>query len=234
LGSLWPETAAQWLQTQHAPRWQLLRSQTVQHIAASGAGWRLHSRGEEHVFDQIIWASGASVAAKAVAAMHGAPSSALVWAQRAEALAHTAITTVYTHTNSLPLPAPMMALRTQSAAQSQQAQFVFDRGQITAQDPTLRGVWAWVVSASDVDRDAVTQAVLGQAQAQWPQAHFTHLQTVVEKRATFACRPGIERPGLSIAPGLWAAGDYVQGPYPSTLEAAVRSGIAAAQAALKP
>ncbi|MFM8344024.1 MAG: FAD-dependent oxidoreductase, partial [Betaproteobacteria bacterium] len=27
----------------------------------------------------------------------------------------------------------------------------------------------------------------------------------------------------------WVAGDYVEGPYPSTLEGAVRSGVAAAQ-----
>jgi len=54
--------------------------------------------------------------------------------------------------------------------------------------------------------------------------------TVVEKRATFACTPGIVRPTMPIAPGLWACGDYIEGPYPATLEGAVRSGIAAAQA----
>jgi predicted NAD/FAD-dependent oxidoreductase len=56
---------------------------------------------------------------------------------------------------------------------------------------------------------------------------------VVEKRATFACTPGLERPAQAIAPGLVACGDYVQGPYPATLEGAVRSGMAAV-AALKP
>jgi monoamine oxidase len=40
--------------------------------------------------------------------------------------------------------------------------------------------------------------------------------------------PGLERPAASIAPGLLAAGDYVAGPYPATLEGAVRSGEAAA------
>ena len=53
------------------------------------------------------------------------------------------------------------------------------------------------------------------------------VQTVVEKRATFACLPGVERPGTAVAPGLMACGDYIAGPYPATLEAAVRSGIAA-------
>jgi len=54
--------------------------------------------------------------------------------------------------------------------------------------------------------------------------------TVVEKRATFACTPGLQRPAQDIAPGLLACGDYVDGPYPATLEGAVRSGISAAHA----
>jgi predicted NAD/FAD-dependent oxidoreductase len=53
------------------------------------------------------------------------------------------------------------------------------------------------------------------------------IQTVVEKRATFACTPGLVRPPQHIAPGLLACGDYVAGPYPATLEGAVRSGLAA-------
>jgi monoamine oxidase len=34
---------------------------------------------------------------------------------------------------------------------------------------------------------------------------------------------------MTIAPGLHAAGDHVDGPYPATLEGAVRSGLAAAR-----
>ena len=62
-----------------------------------------------------------------------------------------------------------------------------------------------------------------------PDLHL--LQTVVEKRATFACTPDLQRPASAIAPGLWACGDYIAGPYPATLEGAVRSGVAAAAAA---
>ena len=56
------------------------------------------------------------------------------------------------------------------------------------------------------------------------------LRTIVEKRATFRCTPRLDRPPMRIAPGLVAAGDYIDGPYPATLEGAVRSGVAAAQA----
>jgi pyruvate/2-oxoglutarate dehydrogenase complex dihydrolipoamide dehydrogenase (E3) component len=47
---------------------------------------------------------------------------------------------------------------------------------------------------------------------------------VVEKRATFACTPGLVRPGIAINDGLWACGDWVEGPYPATLEGAVMAG----------
>ena len=37
-----------------------------------------------------------------------------------------------------------------------------------------------------------------------------------------------------VLPGLWAAGDYVAGPYPATLEGAVMAGEAAMASALQP
>jgi len=58
------------------------------------------------------------------------------------------------------------------------------------------------------------------------------IRTIVEKRATFRCTPRLDRPAMKIADGLFAAGDHVDGPYPATLEGAVRSGVAAARAAL--
>lgn len=58
----------------------------------------------------------------------------------------------------------------------------------------------------------------------------TASKTLIEKRATFACTPGLQRPGHDTgAPGLWLAGDYTAGPYPATLEGAVRSGIECAR-----
>ena len=55
------------------------------------------------------------------------------------------------------------------------------------------------------------------------------IQTIAEKRATFACTPGLARPAnVTAVDGLWLAGDYTRGPYPATIEGAVRSGQAAA------
>ena len=54
---------------------------------------------------------------------------------------------------------------------------------------------------------------------------------VAERRATYACTPQRARPaGPRLGTGLYLAGDYVDAEFPATLEAAVRSGIAAARA----
>ena len=109
---------------------------------------------------------------------------------------------------------------------------MFDRGQLAPTDAAAQGVLAFVVSASVGERAAVQAAVLQQAACQLGLDNLQAIQTVVEKRATFACTPGLRRPPAAIAPGLWAAGDHVDGPYPATLEGAVRSGLAAARQAL--
>jgi predicted NAD/FAD-dependent oxidoreductase len=114
----------------------------------------------------------------------------------------------------------MLALRSGNSAP---AQFVFDRSQLGG--PV--GLLAFVVSASPSERDALQQQVLAQAAALgW--TGLTPVQTVVERRATFACVPGLRRPAMRIAPGLLACGDYVDGPYPATIEGAVRSALEAA------
>jgi hydroxysqualene dehydroxylase len=155
------------------------------------------------------------------------------WVTCAEALQHEAITTVYAHSASARLPQAVMALRSHSDSSStsgstapQPAQFVFDRGALSGQ----AGVLAFVVSASSGDAATLEQQVIAQGRAQLGLPDLQPIQTIVEKRATFACTPGLARPAMRIATGVLACGDYVDGPYPATLEGAVRSGLAAATA----
>jgi predicted NAD/FAD-dependent oxidoreductase len=118
----------------------------------------------------------------------------------------------------------MLALR---AAADAPAQYVFDRGQLGGPP----GLLAFVVSASPSERDVLEAQVLIQARSQLKLALLQPVQTVIERRATFACTPGLRRPGPRIMPDqprLLACGDYVDGPYPATLEGAVRSGLHAA------
>ena len=144
------------------------------------------------------------------------------WATLCQALRFENIATVYAWAANAKLAQPMLTLR--HSAQHP-AQFVFDRGELGGP----AGLLAFVVSAAEGDKATLQTQVLAQAQIQLG-LQVQAVQTVVEKRATFACTPGLQRPPTRIGPGLFACGDFVAGPYPATLEGAVRSGIQAASA----
>ena len=226
LGTLFPQAAAQWLEGHgHSVR----AGQRVQQLTRLPSGqWQVGAAGDhhgEHTFDHVTLACPPWEAARLVASAAGLTAaqqrSAQAWSDTASGLRFTAITTVYAHAPGASLPAPMLALRNTA---EHPAQFVFDRGQLDGH----RGLLAFVVSASDGDRARTGQQVLHQAAAQLALPALQPVQTVVEKRATFACTPGLRRPGLQLLSGLTACGDYVEGPYPATLEGAVLSGTAAA------
>jgi len=208
LGALFPDAAAKWIAARGS---RVTPGQRVQTIAPDGPGWRVDGA----AFDAVLLACPPAEAAR-LATGHDA------WCAQARALRFEAITTVYLEGGHR-LPEPMLALRATPAAP---AQFVFDRGQLGGP----AGLWAMVVSASTAERAALEERVCAQAVAQLDCKAPRLLQTVIEKRATFACTPGLQRPPMQIAPGLAACGDYVEGPYPATLEGAVLSGLAAARA----
>jgi len=232
LTELFPGAAARWV-TQRGG--QIKLGARVTSVQPQGAQWQIALAGEEdgegEVFDAVILATSSTESARMLSeCARVAPKNIAekmhVWAATAQNLAFEAITTVYAWGPQAALPHPMLALRNQDASPGQvamPAQFVFDRGQLGGPP----GLLAFVVSASQGDRETLQAQVLNQAQTQ---LGFTlqAVQTVVEKRATFACTPGLQRPASLIAPGLGACGDYVAGPYPATLEGAVRSGVAAA------
>lgn len=118
-------------------------------------------------------------------------------------------------------------------------QWLVDRPDVVAShvgSRRLARMVAVVVSASgphlDLPHDALVAAVemqLVRLVPGWPRSAWS--QVIAEKRATYACTPDRVRPaGPRLAPGVYLAGDYVDAEYPATLEAAVRSGIAAAGA----
>lgn len=217
LSSLFPQTAASWV-TQRGG--QLHLTSRVTAIEPAAAGWQV----DGELFDAVILATSASSATLVLAgyahsAITSIASDMLNWTGTAQALRFEAIATVYAFAPDASLHQPMLALR--SSAQAP-AQFVFDRGRLGGP----KGLLAFVVSASHGDRVTLQAQVLQQAQSQLGLT-LQAVQTVVEKRATFACVPNMQRPPAWIAPGLFACGDYVAGPYPATLEGAVRSGLAA-------
>jgi squalene-associated FAD-dependent desaturase len=211
LGALFPDAAARWL-AQHGA--QLRGGARVQAIGRGSAGWQVD--GES--FDRVVFACPPWEAARLADGV--ALPEAAAWSQAAGALQHESIATIYVAGGNA-LRAPMLALRAGAHAP---AQFVFDRGQLGGP----HGLLAFVVSASKDEREILQQQVLAQAQEQLGLADLQPVQTVVERRATFACTPALARPGSRVAPGLLACGDYVEGPYPATIEGAVRSGRTAA------
>ena len=231
LGALFPEAAMRWLVQQGG---QVVTGQRIQRLVPLPRGrWQLAGTGgaaqgseATDAFDHITLACPSWEAARLVDGLATTPglAAAARWSATANALRFEAITTVYAHASGARLPLPMLALRNTA---EHPAQFVFDRGQLDGQ----QGLLAFVVSASDGDRALIEQQVLQQAAAQLGLPGLRPVQTVVEKRATFACTPGLQRPAMQVLPGLTACGDYVDGPYPATLEGAVLSGTAVAACA---
>ena len=250
LGALFPEAAARWLVAQGA---QVRLGQRVGALQRERSQWRVQcDEGDAgtdpagKVFDRIVVATSAPNAAQlltksAQAATDNVADTWHRWAGQAAQLTHEAITTVYAQalrtagfigTHAPParahtkgrqaagplLSAPMLALPSDARTP---AQFVFDRDAI-ARDAEASDLLSFVVSTSQGDRSALEAAITAQARHQLGLAVMP-LLTVTDKRATFACTPGLQRPAAHIAPGLIAVGDYIDGPYPATLEGAVLS-----------
>jgi uncharacterized protein with NAD-binding domain and iron-sulfur cluster len=179
-------------------------------------------------FDALVVATSSQVASQLLADYIAAPE-----------LAQEAICTCYLQYDaSVRLPQPMLALL-DAPQQGQFAQYVFDRGYLQADQA---GLLAVVISAPQAAL-ALAQQQLAQALAQQlaQQLQRPELQqplwhkVISEKRATFACSPGLQRPAQRCGvPNLALAGDYTAGPYPATLEGAVRSGVQAARLIAKP
>lgn len=225
LSALFPDAAATWLVGRGHGVHTGFR---VSSLAHDGGRWTIDSMPDQ-AFDQVVLALPPTEAARLLNPWNPG------WAAQARALRYEPITTVYA-TARQSLPRPMTALR---ANAQHPAQYVFDRSRFmpTADAHTTPGhdaLLAFVVSASaewiGEGHARVEAAVAAQAKAELG-IDITPVQTITEKRATFACVPGLQRPPAlpaGLPPGLAVAGDYVEGPYPATLEGAVRSGVAAA------
>ena len=232
LSNLFPVAAERWMAQNSAQAGggrvsQGHRIHTV-YLDKPTGGWIV----ELDIYDAVILATSSNEAVRALSNIKSRATIEIAdavsqWAGTATALRHEAITTVYAWGEGVALARPMLALHS-NAGKSAPAQFVFDRGQLGGPP----GLLAFVVSASTGERDELLTQVLQQARDQLGLT-LQSVQTIREKYATFACTPALKRPPTRICAGLFACGDYVEGPYPATLEGAVRSGVAAADAATK-
>ncbi|WP_296949701.1 hydroxysqualene dehydroxylase HpnE [uncultured Massilia sp.] len=200
-----------------------------------GGGWCVTVNGADARFDAVVVATAPWQAAALVRAL---PGMAPV-AQQLDAFAYEPISTVYLqYAAGTRLPLPFCALL-DAPAEGLWGQFAFDRGQLDAgQDGLLAVVVSAAGDAAALPREALAAAVAAQLAGVFGMpalAASAWSRVVTEKRATFACAPGLQRPGNATGlAGLALAGDYTAGAYPATLESAVRSGVAAARQVARP
>jgi len=218
LSKLFPSPALRWLEIHGATRRLAHR---VQSIERTGGAWRVDSE----PFDAVILASSAVEAARLAAPFNAE------WALQAAALTYEPIGTVYIKRSATPLPRPMVSLR---ASADHPAQFAFDLEALGQHAGlvafVVSGARPWLERGVDAMAEAVQRQALSALPQSFPAAMPEVLHTAMERRATFACTAHMLRPSMVITAGLLAAGDYVEGPYPATLEGSVRAGVRAARA----
>ncbi|PFH12056.1 squalene-associated FAD-dependent desaturase [Collimonas sp. PA-H2] len=230
LSSLFPQQAAAFIEERGG---SLESGRSVKQVRRDGQQWQLQSNDASQNFDAVVIATPPETAATL---LDGSASAELLATLRS--FAYEPITTCYLqYASATRLPQPFFALVDDPANASGAAawgQFVFDRGQL---DPAQAGLLAVVISASSeaiqdghqaLGSAVATQIATAFKQPQLAQPLWT--KVISEKRATFACTPGLARPANdSGLERLMLAGDYIASDYPATLESAVRSGQQAAK-----
>jgi len=218
LSALFPEPGARYVEARGG---RVLPGRRVTRVEPAAAGIALD--GERH--DAAILACAPQHAAQLLA-----PAGLLPELRpRLEALAFEPIYTCYLqYPSAVALPRPMLGLA------DGLVQWAFDRGALDGR----RGLLAAVVSARGEHEElargefaATAHRELARVVRDLPSPEWSRM--IAERRATFSCTPGLDRPGNATAlPRLFLAGDYTASEYPATLEGAVRSGLAAARLAL--
>jgi squalene-associated FAD-dependent desaturase len=221
LGKVFPEPAAEYVKARGGA---IELGVLVRRITQVAGGFRLN---DEHEFSSVVIACGP----------HQAGPLLVQLPELADALScinafsYEPIVTCYLqYPESVSLLSPMLSFN------GGVLQWVFDRGKFGGP----KGLLAAVISASGPHEELSKEALVSKIESELRAAlgAFPDLlwsQVITEKRATFSCRPGLKRPeGTAPVSGLLLAGDYIASEYPGTLEAAVRSGIAAGMRASDP
>jgi squalene-associated FAD-dependent desaturase len=196
-------------------------------VAADPAGVLLAAAGEARPYDAAVIAVGPHQLPGVLAGTAAALPALRTLLATTACFDYEPITTVYLGCDP-PVAAPAPILR----LDDRPGQWLFVRRPAgTSREGTLLAV---VISAHGSherqDRDLLVAAVVAQLRRLRPGfPSVTWSRVITERRATFACRPALERPSAGLlAPGLCLAGDYTDAVLPATLEAAVASGVAAA------
>jgi hypothetical protein len=232
LGATLPDAAARWLESRgHA----VLRGAGAVVDDVTGDGVRIAAAGGVTSFEGAVVAVGPHQLAGAFSppmAMHAGIDAAIAATSR---LSYESINTIYLGYRGARIAMPPGLLRLDDAP----GQWLFERPDVLrdarADAPSLDQLFAVVISTSG-PHDTWPQPELARACDEQLRRALARLpalawsQVIAERRATYACVPGIAHPAPVPLPRLALAGDYVYPRFPATLESAVRSGESAAAA----
>jgi squalene-associated FAD-dependent desaturase len=178
-----------------------------------------------HSFSHVICAAPPAVAEQMLGAIPALENTAAL----INNLEHQPIYTVYLqYPNHVTLPHAMIGLHQRFS------QWLFDKGRIASQ----YGLLAAVISAEgihqELEQEELAQKVVSELRKEFGIVDSPEwFKVIAEKRATFCCSPGLQRPSQQTKlHNLMIAGDYTSGDYPATLEGAVLSGLSCARLVL--
>jgi squalene-associated FAD-dependent desaturase len=224
LSALFPDPARTWVEA-HGGR--VLPGERVTEIDAGGAEFRVRHTSGEATFTHVVCA----LAPYHVEAFLIGISALAEVVEAIDRFSYQPIYSVYLQLpDDARLPTPMLGF------DSALLQWAFDRGALCGQ----RGLIGLVMSSEGMHEDhahgelaQLAHQELQQQLGLLPPPRW--LRVIAEKRATFACTPGLARPGnRTPLRNFLLAGDYTASEYPATIESAVRSGVAAANLILRP
>lgn len=230
LSACFPDAAARYVREHDGV---VLQGVGVRAIAFQGARQLLHTANGDESFDALVVAVGPHQLAAAIGSARAGDAPWRDVLARIDAFRYESITTIYLgFDRAAALAGPLLRL------DDAPGQWLFEcsaaRGAGAPAD--VASVVAVVISAGGahdhLDHPTLAANVESQLRRLAPQLpRVTWSRVIAERRATYACTPGLRRPAPGrIAPRVYLAGDYCDQEFPATLEAATRSGVAAAKA----
>jgi len=215
LSALFPEPAAEYVERHGG---SVRRARRVTAIDPVDGGFAVIADGERATFSHVVCA----VSPHQVNAFLIGITALSETADMIARFSYQPIHSVWLqYPGSVALPAPMVGFS------SAFVHWAFDRERLCGQ----RGLIGAVISAEGVHEEIALDALgahthleLKRLLGTLPAPLWTRV--IAERRATFACTPGLERPPQATPlRNFFLAGDYTASDYPATLESAVRSGV---------
>ncbi|HEY2862766.1 MAG TPA: hydroxysqualene dehydroxylase HpnE [Casimicrobiaceae bacterium] len=222
LSSLFPDAAAAYVVDRHGA---IRKGTTVTGVARRGDQVIVRSGYTDQPFDAAVIAVGPHQLGHLLSGAIESPDAAHAVAC-VEQFGYEPVVTAYLkYERRLGLAQPMQKL------DGAPGQWLFDRGQLDGPEGLAAVVISSELPGECREHPALLRAIDDQLRRLIPALPPpSWLKVIAERRATYACLAGLTRPPAgAISPRLYLAGDYTDPELPATLEAAARSGAAAAR-----